>query len=217
MKKFHIKLVEQGHCDERGAGFAANVVRIADVYGRGIVFLCVKGNTLNIHDTDMRDALDVMYSIELSKIKDLKWRDSLFFGVLKFTYEGKKYKFNQLCSTSTSAKYIPIRLKDFTTGYFETPYMTVRERNTPDNIANGLSGKIYSNYQITEVRVTITDSTGKEVIKLQDFPFTVLFYDVRYLDLDGSVAKLPAGKYHYELEVAYAEEKPTCVSFDFTK
>ncbi|MBE6563744.1 MAG: hypothetical protein E7655_00495 [Ruminococcaceae bacterium] len=129
----------------------------------------------------------------------------------------KKYKFNQLCSTSTSAKYIPIRLKDFTTGYFETPYMTVRERNTPDNIANGLSGKIYSNYQIHEVRVTITDSTGKEVIKLQDFPFTIMYYDIRCLDLNGTVAKLPAGSYHYELEVAYAEEKPTCVSFDFTK
>jgi len=106
MKKYQMKLVEQGHCDERGAGFAANVVRIADVYGRGIVYLCVKGNTLNIHDTDMRDALDVMYSIELNKIQDLKWRDSLFFGVLKFTYEGKKYKFNQIFGCKEQLKVI---------------------------------------------------------------------------------------------------------------
>ncbi len=129
-----------------------------------------------------------------------------------------KYLFKNLCNfTTASHKYIPIRLKGFESGYFATPYMTVRERNTPDNIANGLSGKIYSNYQIHEIRVTITDSAGKEVIMLETYPFTTLFYDLRRLDLNNTVAKLPAGRYHYELEVAYAEEKNTCVSFDFTK
>ena len=37
MDKSQRKLVEQGHCDERGAGFAANVVRIVGSYGRGCV------------------------------------------------------------------------------------------------------------------------------------------------------------------------------------
>ena len=106
MDKSQRKLVEQGHCDERGAGFAANVVRIAGSYGRGCVILCVKGNKLNIHDTDMWNALDVMYSIDLSKIEDLKWRHSLYFGVLKFTYEGKEYRFNRFFGCKEQLKVI---------------------------------------------------------------------------------------------------------------
>lgn len=106
MDKSQRKLVEQGHCDERGAGFAANVDRIADVYSSGIAILCVKGNKLNIHDTDMRNTLDVMHTIELNKIEDLKWRHSLFFGVLKFTYEGKKYRFNKFFGCKEALKVI---------------------------------------------------------------------------------------------------------------
>lgn len=107
MDKSQRRLVEQGHCDERGAGFAANVVRVADNYGPGIVMLCVKGNKLNIHDVDMPDTvLDVMFSVELSKIENLKWRHSMFFGVLKFTYEGKKYQFNNFFGCKEALKVI---------------------------------------------------------------------------------------------------------------
>jgi len=103
------------------------------------------------------------------------------------------------------------------TGYQETPLLSVSDRNTPENIKNGLMGKVYSNYQLTHVRVTITDNAGKQVGMYETYPYTVQYVSLNSLDLNNEVAKLKKGDYHYELQVSYAGKTETAVSFDFSK
>jgi len=118
---------------------------------------------------------------------------------------------------NADCNYLPIRLKAFEDGYFATPFMTVRERNTPDNVAYGLLGKIESNYQINLVRVTITDTAGKVVKEFSDYPFTTMYYDLRMLDKTNTLASLASGSYRYELTVGYGDKVETVLSFDFEK
>jgi len=121
-------------------------------------------------------------------------------------------------SSHADASYLPIRLRAFEDSYFATPHMTVRERNTADNIQKGLMGKIYSNYQINQVHVKITNSaTGAVVKSFSDFPFTTMYYDLRMLDKANELKALASGSYHYELTVGYGDKVEKVVSFDFKK
>lgn len=88
------KLTDTGYCDERGAGFCASATCLpGGEYG--LVTLCVKGNIMNIYDTDMRGNLgELLYKVELKNIKNLKIRMLWVFSqVLKFEYEGCVYSF----------------------------------------------------------------------------------------------------------------------------
>ena len=93
MSKFQQKLIDQGYCDERGAGFCATATRLPNGEYGGIA-LCVKGNTLSMYDVDMRSNIGAcVYTVELSKIEGLKIRCNILSQILKFTYNGKEYAF----------------------------------------------------------------------------------------------------------------------------
>ena len=68
MSKFQDKLIADGYCDGRGAGFCATATRLPR--GEcGIVALCVHGNYLNLYDVDMRSNLgELVYKVELKKL-----------------------------------------------------------------------------------------------------------------------------------------------------
>ena len=120
-------------------------------------------------------------------------------------------------ANNASAKYLPIRLSSFETGYFATPKLGIENYNTPENIKNGLTGNIRSNYNITMVKLNITDASGKSVFSVAEYPFLDNRLDLAYYDNEGKVASLPAGSYHYELTVTYECRTETPLSFDFVK
>ena len=93
MSEFQKRLVRDGYCDERGAAFCATATKLPGGE-RGMVLLCVKGNMLNIHDVDMRNNVkDLIYQVELKKVKQLKIRMMLLSQVLKFEYNGAIFSF----------------------------------------------------------------------------------------------------------------------------
>jgi len=94
MNKVQQKWYSEGYCDERGAAFAAMATKLNNSFCRSIVALCVKGNTLYIYDVDMKNnILDLLFSVKLKDIKNLKIRCSIFSQVLKFEYDGAVFSF----------------------------------------------------------------------------------------------------------------------------
>lgn len=93
MSKFQDKLVADGYCDERGAGFRATAVPLPN--GEcGLMVLCVKGNKLNLYDVDMEsNPKKLLYEIDLSDIEKLKIRSDIFRLLLNFEYKGSAYFF----------------------------------------------------------------------------------------------------------------------------
>lgn len=92
---FQDSLVERGYCDSRAAGFCAKATILDGEYGNGIVALCVKENMLNIYDVAVMSSelRELLCQVELSKIEGLKITCNIFFQVLKFKYEGRKFSF----------------------------------------------------------------------------------------------------------------------------
>lgn len=106
MSKFQDKLIADGYCDERGAGFCATATRLPrGEYG--MVALCVKGNYLNLYDVDMRSNIgEQLYQVELKQIGNLKIRAWLLSQVLKFEYEGSVYSFTNFVGVKPALKVI---------------------------------------------------------------------------------------------------------------
>ena len=93
MAKFQEKLMADGYCDNRGAGFCATATKLPK--GEyGMVALCVNGNKLSLFDVDMKSNLgDLLYAVDLKQIENLKIRAGIFSQVLKFDYNGSTYSF----------------------------------------------------------------------------------------------------------------------------
>lgn len=93
LSKFQQKLVDEGYCDERGAGFCATATRFpGGVYG--FVCLCVKGNLLTFYDVDIKSELkDRLFQVRLSEITDLKIRMNIFTQKLQFRYGDDLFSF----------------------------------------------------------------------------------------------------------------------------
>lgn len=106
MSKFQDKLIAEGYCDDRGAGFCATATRLPN--GEyGMVALCVKGNKLDIYDVDMKSDLDeLLYEVELKRVDGLKIRAGFFSQVLKFGYEGATYSFTNFVGVKPALKVI---------------------------------------------------------------------------------------------------------------
>ena len=106
MSKFQEKLIADGYCDDRGAGFCATATQLPK--GEyGMVALCVKGNTLSLYDVDMGSNLgQLLYAVELKQIENLKIRCNLFSQVLKFTYQGCTYAFTNVLGVKPALKVI---------------------------------------------------------------------------------------------------------------
>lgn len=94
--KFRDRMIAEGHCDERGAAFAAKCTK-APNGEYGLVLLAVKGNHLYISDIDFHSNVgDLFYDIELSKITDLKIRTFFFAPLLRFKYKGEVFSFTNM-------------------------------------------------------------------------------------------------------------------------
>ena len=97
---FQEKLFALGACDERRAAFAASAYVLP---GRenGLVALAVNGGTLNIYDVLKNEPTDLLYSVELSKVTDLKvetrFPKVLFTGgLISFRYNGALFEFRNV-------------------------------------------------------------------------------------------------------------------------
>ena len=106
MAKFQDKLVAEGYCDSRGAGFWATATKLpGGEYG--IVLLCVNGNKLNLYDIDMKNNVgELLYAVDLTQITNLKIREGIFSQVLKFEYEGSEYSFTNFVGVKPALKAI---------------------------------------------------------------------------------------------------------------
>ena len=73
MDKFQNRLVTDGYCDIRGAGFCATATNLPRGE-RVFVALCVNGSKLNLYDVvDMKSTLgELLYEVELKQIENLK-------------------------------------------------------------------------------------------------------------------------------------------------
>ena len=106
MSKFQEKLIADGYCDNRGAGFCATATQLPK--GEyGMVALCVKGNVLSLYDVDMKSNLgELLYEVELKKIEKLKIKAGILSQVLRFEYEGSTYSFTNFVGVKPALKVI---------------------------------------------------------------------------------------------------------------
>jgi hypothetical protein len=106
MNKFQEKLIADGYCDNRGAGFCATATHLPrGEYG--MLALCVNGNYLNLYDVDMRSNLgELVYKVELKRIENLKIRTGILSQVLRFEYEGGVYSFTNFVGVKPALKVI---------------------------------------------------------------------------------------------------------------
>jgi hypothetical protein len=106
ISKFQQKLIDDGYCDEHGAGFCASATRLPN--GEyGLIALCVKGNILSMYDVDMRNNIGAcVYTVELSKIEGLKIKCNILSQILKFVYEGKEYAFTNFLGVKPALEVI---------------------------------------------------------------------------------------------------------------
>ena len=103
--KFQNKLIEEGYCDSRGAGFCATATQLPQAYG--MVLLCVNGNMLNLYDVDMKsNAKALLYEVELCRISNLIIKTGLLSQKLQFEYEGFVYSFTNFVGVSPALKVI---------------------------------------------------------------------------------------------------------------
>ena len=106
MSKFQDKLIADGYCDNRGAGFCATATQLPNG-DYGMVALCVNGNKLNLYDVDMKSNLgELLNEVELKRVDKLKIRTGLFSQVLKFEYEGATYSFTNFVGVKPALKVI---------------------------------------------------------------------------------------------------------------
>lgn len=106
MAKFQEKLISDGYCDSRGAGFCATATKLPK--GEyGIVALCVNGSRLNLYDVDMKSNIgELLYEVDLKQIENLKIKAGIFSQVLKFEYEGSAYSFTNFVGVKPALKVI---------------------------------------------------------------------------------------------------------------
>lgn len=106
MSKFQEKLIADGFCDARGAGFCATATKLPrGEYG--MVALCVNGSKLSLYDVDMRSNLgELLYEVDLKKAENLKIKSGIFSQVLKFEYEGAVYSFTNFVGVKPALKII---------------------------------------------------------------------------------------------------------------
>ena len=106
MGKYQEKLIAEGYCDPRGAGFCAKATRLPrGEYG--IVALCVVDKWLNLYDVDLKSNIgQLLYTVNLKQIENLKIRTGFFSQVLKFEYNGEAYSFTDFVGVKPALQVI---------------------------------------------------------------------------------------------------------------
>ncbi len=112
MAKFQDRLISDGYCDDRGAGFCATATKLPNGEW-GMVALCVNGSKLNLYDVDMKSNIgELLYSVDLKQIENLKVKAGIFSQVLKFEYEGFAYSFTNFVGVKPALKVIEEEAKN---------------------------------------------------------------------------------------------------------
>ncbi len=87
------KLLLTGCIDEREA-FTMSNIKSAPNGEFGLSLLCVKGDTLTVYDTDFSgEAKQLLYSIPLAEIHDVKLSTFVLHPTLKFSYQNFRFSF----------------------------------------------------------------------------------------------------------------------------
>ena len=59
----------------------------------GFCLMCLKESTLNLYDTNFKQEVgELLYSVDLKKVTNLKTSSFMLNSYIKFTYEGFNYK-----------------------------------------------------------------------------------------------------------------------------
>ena len=95
MKKFEIflnGLLVRGLVDDRKLAAVAHASDLPN--GEfGFCLICLNGSRLDLYDTNIKQEVgELLYSIDLKKVSNLKTSAFMFNSYIKFTYEGFKYK-----------------------------------------------------------------------------------------------------------------------------
>lgn len=95
MKKFDKYLdglLIRGLVDVRKLAGVANAKKLPN--GEfGFCLICLKDSTLNLYDTNFKQEVgELLYSIDLKKVTNLKTSAFMLNSYIKFTYEGFNYK-----------------------------------------------------------------------------------------------------------------------------
>jgi len=85
-------LLLRGMVDVRKLAGVANAKKLPN--GEfGFCLMCLNGSTLNLYDTNFEQEVgELLYSIDLKKIANLKTSSFILNSYIKFTYEGFNYK-----------------------------------------------------------------------------------------------------------------------------
>ncbi len=91
-EKYLDNLFAKGIVDIRKLAGVANARKLPN--GEfGFCLMCLKDSTLNLYDTNFdQEVGELLYSIDLKKVTNLKTSSFIFNSYIKFTYEGFDYK-----------------------------------------------------------------------------------------------------------------------------
>ena len=85
-------LLVKGLVDERMLAGVANARKLP--HGEyGFCLMCLKGSTLNLYHTNVKQEVgELLYTLDLKKVENLKTSAFVLNSFIKFTYEGYDYK-----------------------------------------------------------------------------------------------------------------------------
>lgn len=85
-------LLLRGMVDIRKLAGVANAKKLPN--GEfGFCLICLNGSTMNLYDTNFKQEVgELLYSVDLKKVTNLKTSSFVFNSYIKFTYEGFNYK-----------------------------------------------------------------------------------------------------------------------------
>ena len=86
------ELSAKGLIDNRRLAGVANAKKLPN--GEfGFCLMCLNGSTLNLYDTNFKQEVgDLLYSVDLKQVTNLKTSAFVFNSYIRFTYEGFDYK-----------------------------------------------------------------------------------------------------------------------------
>ena len=124
------------------------------------------------------------------------------------------YTFQELLDTN----FIPLTLEIFHTNEpIEDAYIVMKGKNSPETIAKLINGTIESNYPLSYVRATITDSDGNVVSQIYRSKFDKTYkVNLRTNYSDLKISTLKSGTYTFTLNAGIARGGFEIEKFDFT-
>ena len=129
-------------------------------------------------------------------------------------FVGRKYTFEKLYEKH----FMPITLEIYTNGEeAKDAYIMLEDKNAPDTIKNGLTGKITSTFPLNYAYATIKDADGKLVRSSLKNNFTNV-YGLNLCDMNNELdlASLGKGTYTYNYRIAIARGGVDLEHFEFT-